>query len=274
MLGSVSEAEDIVQDAYVRWHRSPREDVENPQAFLTRIVTRLCLDHLKSARHVRETYVGPWLPEPVVEAADYAAPSDSDYADDISIALMLALERLSPLERAAFILHDVFDVEFGDVASTLGRSDAACRQLSARARAHLRAARPRFAVSPEDGTRFTRAFLKATQSGDTGDLRGLLAQDVVLHSDGGGRKIAALNLIVGADRVARFYEGIFRKQRENVAPLMPFQLVRLTEINGLPGMITVDPEGTLQTTAIEIRDGLVAAIYVVRNPDKLAHIAG
>jgi RNA polymerase sigma-70 factor (ECF subfamily) len=271
MLGSVSEAEDAVQDAYVRWHRAERDDVENPQAFLTQIVTRLCLDQLKSARRTRETYVGPWLPEPLLEASNYAADTASDYAQDMSVALMLALERLSPLERA-FILHDVFDVGFGEVAAVLDRSDATCRQLSVRAREHLRAARPRFKVNEEDGSRFTQAFLKAAQNGDTGDLRGLLAHDVVMHNDGGGRKIAALNLIVGADRVLRFFEGIFHKHSSGGAPSSLSRFVRFAEINGLPGIITVDAIGVFQTAALDVQDGLITAIYVVRNPEKLAHI--
>ena len=268
MLGSVSEAEDAVQEAYLRWHRADRDEVRNAQAFLTRIVTRLCLDQLKSARRKRETYVGPWLPEPLLEAAEYAAETQSDYADDMSVALMLAMERLSPLERAAFILHDVFGVAFEEVGAALGRSGAACRQLSSRAREHLRDERPRFKVSEAEGDRFTHAFLKASQSGDTRDLRSLLAADAVLHSDGGGIKIAALNLIVGADRIARFFEGVFHKQGAGV------RLVRMGEINGLPGMVTQDPDGSLQTTALEIRDGRIAAIYVVRNPQKLGHIGG
>ncbi|MCD6073580.1 MAG: polymerase sigma factor SigJ [Rhodospirillales bacterium] len=265
MLGSVSEAEDAVQEAYIRWHRTDRDTVQNAQAFLTRIVTRLCLDQLKSARRKRETYVGPWLPEPVLDSADYAAEAKNDYANDMSVALMLALERLSPLERAAFILHDVFEVGFDEVGAALGRSGAACRQLSSRAREHLRAERPRFKVTPEDGDRFANAFLKASQSGDTSDLRSLLAADAVMQSDGGGVKLAAVHAIEGADKIAHFLERVFRKYGEQ-------RPVRIGQINGMPGVITTDSEGTLQTVALEIRDGLIAAIYIVRNPNKLAHI--
>jgi len=268
MLGSVSEAEDVVQDAYMRWHRAEKQGIDNIQAFLTRIVTRLCLDQLKSARRTRESYVGTWLPEPLLEAEGYAAETASDYAHDMSVALMLALERLSPLERAAFILHDVFDVGFDEVGQALGRSGAACRQLSSRAREHLREARPRFKVSSEDGDRFTHAFLKASQSGDTADLRSLLAEDAVLHSDGGGIRIAAINLVAGADRIARFFQGVFHKNGAGS------RLLRFCEINGMPGLITLDFDGAPQTAAFEIRDGLITAIYVVRNPYKLAHIVG
>jgi RNA polymerase sigma-70 factor (ECF subfamily) len=269
MLGSVSEAEDVVQEAYIRWHRTDRDTVQNVRAFLTRIVTRLCLDQLKSARRKRETYVGPWLPEPVLDSADYAADAENDYAHDMSVALMLALERLSPLERAAFILHDVFEVGFDEVGAALGRTAATCRQLSSRAREHLRAERPRFKVSPEDGDRFASAFLKAAQSGDTTDLRSLLAADAVMHSDGGGVKLAAIHAVVGGDKIARFLERIFRKYEAQGE-----RLGRISEINGMPGVITIDPDGTLQTTALEIRDGSIVAIYVVRNPQKLAHIDG
>jgi RNA polymerase sigma-70 factor (ECF subfamily) len=265
MLGSVSEAEDAVQETYLRWHRAEQGEIRNAQAFLTRVVTRLCLDQLKSARRRRETYVGPWLPEPVLEAADYAADAENDYAHDMSVALMLALERLSPLERAAFILHDVFEVGFDEVGAALGRSGAACRQLSSRAREHLRTERPRFKVSPEDSDRFANAFLKASQSGDTSDLRSLLAADAVMQSDGGGVKLAAVHAIEGADKIAHFLGRVFRKYGKQ-SP------VRIGQINGMPGVITMDAEGTLQSVTLEIRDGLIVAIYIVRNPHKLAHI--
>ena len=265
MLGSVSEAEDAVQETYLRWHRAEQGEVRNARAFLTRVVTRLCLDQLKSARRRRETYVGPWLPEPVLEAADYAAEAENDYAHDMSVALMLALERLSPLERAAFILHDVFEVGFDEVGAALGRSGAACRQLSSRAREHLRTERPRFKVSPEDSDRFANAFLKASQSGDTSDLRSLLAADAVMQSDGGGVKLAAVHAIEGADKIAHFLGRVFRKYGKQ-SP------VRIGQINGMPGVITMDAEGTLQSVTLEIRDGLIVAIYIVRNPNKLAHI--
>jgi RNA polymerase sigma-70 factor (ECF subfamily) len=265
MLGSVSEAEDAVQETYLRWHRAEQGEVRNARAFLTRVVTRLCLDQLKSARRRRETYVGPWLPEPVLEAADYAAEAENDYAHDMSVALMLALERLSPLERAAFILHDVFEVGFDEVGAALGRSGAACRQLSSRAREHLRTERPRFKVSPEDSDRFANAFLKASQSGDTSDLRSVLAADAVMQSDGGGVKLAAVHAIEGADKIAHFLGRVFRKYGKQ-SP------VRIGQINGMPGVITMDAEGTLQSVTLEIRDGLIVAIYIVRNPNKLAHI--
>jgi RNA polymerase sigma-70 factor (ECF subfamily) len=211
MLGSVAEAEDAVQDAYLRWHGADRGNVNNPRAFLSKVVTRLCLDRMKSARQRREVYVGPWLPEPLVQDADFVSNPVEHVADDISFALMLALERLSPLERAAFILHDIFELEFDEIATALYRSEATCRQLVRRARAHVAAERPRFTVTPAEGANIAEAFFKASRSGDTAALRDLLADTVLLHTDGGGRKPAALNVIFGAHKVGRYFGGLFRK---------------------------------------------------------------
>ncbi len=266
MLGSVAEAEDVVQEAYLRWHRADRGAVAAPRAFLSRIVTRLSLDLLKSARHRRETYVGPWLPEPVVDAEALTPDSSADLAADLSVALMLALERLSPLERAAFLLHDVFDTGFAEIAETLGRSEAACRQLAARARDHVRDARPRFAISAEEGARIAAAFLAASGSGDAAALASLLAQDAVLYTDGGGRKSAALLPIFGSAKIQRFLVSFAGK-----AP--PIRAIRPAEINGLPGFLVTEADGALMTIAYEVRDAHVAAIYLVRNPDKLRHLA-
>src|SRR6516162_2956032 len=182
MLGSRAEAEDVVQDAYLRWHEADQDAIEEPRRYLGTIVTRLCLDRMKSARARREVYVGQWLPEPVVdEALDTDAAGD--LAHDLSVALMLVLERLSPLERASFLLHDVFGLDFTDVGRALGRGEAACRQLAARARAHIEEGRPRFAASREEGDRLAAAFVAAAQSGDTAMLTKLLAHDAVLYSD-------------------------------------------------------------------------------------------
>src|SRR5579863_134598 len=203
MLGSRAEAEDVVQDAYLRWHAADRNAILEPRRYLGTVVTRLCLDRMKSARARREIYVGQWLPEPVVDEA-FDDDNAGDLAHDISVALMLVLERLSPLERASFLLHDVFGVDFTEVSRTLGRGEAACRQLAARAREHVQTERPRFSASREDGDRLAAAFVKATASGDTQALAQILAKDVVLYSDGGGKRAAALNPIYGADKVVRF----------------------------------------------------------------------
>jgi RNA polymerase sigma-70 factor, ECF subfamily len=267
MLGSLAEAEDAVQEAYLRWHAADRAKVENPRAFLSTTVTRLCLDQLKSARVQRESYVGPWLPEPVLDTAALDAETSSDYARDLSVALMLTLERLSPLERAAFLLHDVFDVEFAEIAQNLGRSEAACRQLAARGRAHVQAARPRFSPSAEEGTRLAEAFRLATRSGDAAGMVRLLAADAVLYTDGGGKRIAALNPIHGSDKIARFFAGVVKKTHADG------WRVRDAHINGDPGFVFADPEGALQTIAFDIADGRIAAIYLMVNPDKLRRVA-
>ena len=193
LVGSLAEAEDLVQEAYLRWHDTDRSAILNVRAYLSKVLVRLCLDHLKTARVRRENYVGEWLPEPVLDDNALTAETASEMADDLSVGLMLALERLSPLERAAFLLHDVFDFDFAEVAQTVGTSEAACRQLAARARAHVRESRPRFRVSQEDGARIVEAFLNATRTGDVQTLTRLLAEDAVLRSDGGGKKPAALH---------------------------------------------------------------------------------
>ena len=187
MLGSVADAEDVVQEAFLRWHGTDHAAVREPEAWLRQVVTRLCLDVLKSARRKREVYVGPWLPEPVF--------TPEEEIDDVTLPLMLALERLSPLERAAFLLHDVFGLGFEEIAETIGRDPTACRQLASRARTHVRAERPRFAVTPEHGHEMAQAFFAASRNGDLGRLRSLLSEDVLLHSDGGGKRPAALRIL-------------------------------------------------------------------------------
>jgi RNA polymerase sigma factor (sigma-70 family) len=262
MLGSVSEAEDIVQDAWLRWSQVGG-GIDTPAAFLTRVVTRLCLDQMKSARNRRETYVGAWIPEPLIGSSD----PEEDIADDVTLTLMLALERLSPLERAAFLLHDVFGVALTDIATTLGRDTAAVRQLAVRARRHVQDKRPRFQVDQAEANRIARAFFVASRDGDAVALAAMLAEDVTIHADGGGRVTAFRNVIHGIDRVLRLFVGVARK-----AHLRP-TLLRAVTIDGLPGLVSIDRGQLLQTTALEIRDGKISAIYIVRNPDKLRHVA-
>ena len=258
MLGSVADAEDVVQEAFIRWMGADRAQVIEPEAFLRRTVTRLCLDQLKSAQRKREIYVGEWLPEPVL---------DEEADEDVTLPLMLALERLSPLERAAFLLHDVFGVGFDEIARTLEREPAACHQLAARARTHVRDARPRFEVEKQHGLELAKAFFDASRSGDMTALGALLAADVSIHSDGGGKRLAALAPICGFDDVMRTHQGLAAVFRDHGS-----QLVRTGFINGLPGFVTREADGELQTTALEIENGQVAAIYVMRNPDKLRHL--
>ncbi|MBU8537620.1 sigma-70 family RNA polymerase sigma factor [Falsiroseomonas tokyonensis] len=266
MTGSRAQAEDIAQEAFLRWAATDRAAVEVPRAFLLKIAARLSLDHLKSAAHRREDYVGPWLPEPVVE--DLAAPQQValDQAQDLSVAFLLTLQRLSPAERAVFLLHDLFETPFEEIASLLGRSAPACRKLAERARDRLGTPVPRFAVAEEEAARIARAFFAASRGGDLAPLRDMLAEDVVLHTDGGGVRPAARNLITGADRVARFFLGLATKWP---GPAVPLHVGR---INALPGFVTREADGLPQTTALDWRDGRIVAIYVVRNPAKLAAI--
>ena len=267
MLGSVSDAEDIVQDAYLRWHATDRRRVANAGAFLSKTVARLCLDYLKSARHRREAYVGPWLPEPFLDDGIGQNGQDGGLADDLSVTLLLALERLSPLERAAFLLHDIFDLDFAEVAGAIGRTEAACRQLAARARRHVQDARPRFSVPRDEGARIAEAFLAASRGGDVGALQRLLAEDAIAYTDGGGIRPAALNPIFGRAKIARLYTGIARKTARRIPAV-----VYRGPINGMVGFITLEADGRLQTTALDIQGGVITAIYIVRNPEKLAHL--
>ena len=264
MLGSVSEAEDVVQDAWLRWTRAGAE-VADPAAWLVRATTRLCLDRLRAAKAERAAYRGPWLPEPLIEPL---ADDPLERAQDVSVAFLLALERLSPLERAVFLLREAFDEDYAAVAAALQRSEAAVRQLAARAKAHVRDAKPRFEVSREDAERLARAFVAAASSGDTSGLSALLARDAVLVSDGGGKRNAALRVLVGREDILRLFRGLaWRHGPKEVRAL------KLVCINGLPGMVMQLEDGP-ETLALEPgRDGRIAAIYIVRNPDKLEHVA-
>ena len=266
MLGSRAEAEDVVQDAYLRWHDTDRAAIEEPRRYLGTVVTRLCLDRMKSARARREVYVGQWLPEPVVDEA-LDAETAGGLAHDLSVALMLVLERLSPLERASFLLHDVFGLDFAEVGRALDRGEAACRKLAARARVHIEEGRPQFAASREEGRRLAAAFALAVQSGDTVTLMKLLAEDAVLYTDGGGKRVAALNPIFGAEKILRFIAGIARKN-----PALPGIQLRAATVNGLAGFVMRETDGSIETAAFEHRDGRITAIYAVRNPEKLRHI--
>jgi len=268
MLGSLADAQDVVQDAFLRWHGSVRSDLASPRAWLARIVTRLCLDAMKSARSRRESYVGPWLPEPIIERLETTQPTAVEDQIDAPVALMLALERLSPLERAAFILHDIFDMELAEIAAALDRSEAACRQLLVRARAHVGDPRRRFAVDRDEASRLATAFFEAVRTGDALGLRDLLAEAAVFHSDGGGRVQANLNIIAGAEKIGRFFVGLAAKFGPTTPPWS--QPLR---INGLPGYVSIDPLGNVQTTALEIEDGRITAVYIMRNPDKLGGAA-
>jgi RNA polymerase sigma-70 factor, ECF subfamily len=263
MLGSVAEAEDVVQDAWLRWRAA--EGVERPAAWLTRVTTRLCLDRLRADRARRAAYRGPWLPEPLIEEI---TEDPVERAEDVSVAFLLALERLSPLERAVFLLHDVFDADYPAIAETLDRSAPACRQLAARARAHLKDARPRFPVSQDEAARLAMAFMDAARRNDLTALKGLLAEDAVMITDGGGKRKAALRPLVGADDIARLIEGLIWR---GAIPLAG--QIRFARINGVFGVV-LSAGGEVATIAFEPGEaGKLAAIYMIRNPEKLAHVA-
>jgi RNA polymerase sigma-70 factor, ECF subfamily len=260
MLGSRSDAEDVVQDA------AGAQDVHNPEAFLVTVVTRLCLDRLKSAKAQREVYVGPWLPEPVFDAEGLSADAATELADDLSFALLLALDRLSPLERAAFLLHDVFDTPFPEIAAMLERTEAACRQLASRARRAVRDDRPAPVATPDNYARLLQAFGEAVTSGNIAGLAELLREDAVAITDGGGRKTAARNPIVGADKIARFFVGLAAKNADHVIRVEPAM------INGAIGALLYLDGELDHTLSMAIDGDKIAAIYIVRNPDKLRHV--
>jgi RNA polymerase sigma-70 factor (ECF subfamily) len=263
MLGSRSDAEDVVQDAYLRF--AGAQDVHNAEAFLVTVVTRLCLDRLKSAKAQREVYIGPWLPEPVFDAEGLSADAATELADDLSFALLLALDRLSPLERAAFLLHDVFDTPFTEIAAMLGRTEASCRQLASRARRAVRDDRPAPAKAPDDHARLLQAFGEAVASGNVARLADLLRADAVALTDGGGRKTAALNPIIGAEKIARFFIGIAAKNAGHDVRIEPAM------INGAFGALLYLDGELDHTMSMAIDGDKIAAIYIVRNPDKLRH---
>ena len=257
MLGSHAEAEDLVQEAWLRWQGLDHGQIIEPAAWLTRTVSRLCIDQMKSARARRETYPGTWLPEPLIEEED-----DALRPDNLTLSLMVALERLSPLERAAFLLHDIFGQTMEEVAQIIDRAPAATRQLAARARAHVQIDRPRYMVPRDVGATLARAFFDACKSGDTAVLATMLAEGATLHADGGGKVPSVLNVIDGVAPILRMFAALSRKFGEEM------ELLSTTTIDGLPGFVC-RIAGTPQTTALEVYDGRITRIFITRNPDKL-----
>jgi RNA polymerase sigma-70 factor, ECF subfamily len=260
MVGSYSEAEDLVQEAYLRLHQ---EDVENPKAWLTTVTTRLAIDHLKSARVRREQYPGTWLPEPVL--AD-PAPGAAERAETLSLAFLVVLESLSPVERAVFLLRDVFDYGFGEIAEIVGKSAANCRQLAVRARRRVQEREPRFEASRERRDELSRRFLAAVEEGETEPLIELLAADVAFYGDGGGKAPAIAKPLHGREKVVRFLLGLGRVARRDRITMHP------AEVNGQPGAVVVDADGGVITVlSLGIAGGAVQSIWSVVNPDKLGH---
>jgi RNA polymerase sigma-70 factor (ECF subfamily) len=267
MLGSVSEAEDVVQEALLRLHGGldAGERIESPRAYVATIATRLAIDQLRSARARRESYVGEWLPEPIV--ADEAA-AQAEMADSLSLAFLVLLESLSPEQRAVLLLHDVFDYGYDEIATIVGKSEDNARQLAARARRHVEERRPRFESSREQRDELARRFFAAARDGDLGSLESLLAHDVVLRGDGGGKVPALARSLHGRSRVARTLRNWARQGAR-----MPGVAMRQAEVNGRPGIVVTDGEGrVVSVMALEIADGRVTAVSSIVNPDKLAHL--
>lgn len=268
ILGSASDAEDIVQEAWLRWRGADTASIHNPEAWLVTTAARLGIDQLRAARTRRETYIGPWLPEPIVSAVQESEPTPEDrlsLADDISIALLHVLERLAPEERAAFLLHDAFDYDYGDLATLLGKSEAACRQTVSRARRRVQEARPRFDTNAREHARLAAAFSAAIAAADPQALLECFDGDVVLYSDGGGKATAALNPIYGADHVMRFFIGILKKRPEALSG-------HPVTVNGLPGFVMFEDDKVHSTLGFAVTEGRISALYMMRNPDKLAGV--
>jgi RNA polymerase sigma-70 factor, ECF subfamily len=261
MLGSVMDAEDLVQEAYLRWEEARETDVRSPRAYLTTIVTRLAINQLQAARTKRETYVGPWLPEPLVTED---TPDTVELAESLSMAFLVLLERLGPVERAAFLLHEVFDFEYGEIARVLDKTEANCRQLVARARKRIGSPQARFEADPAQARRLVERFTAAALAGDMEGLVALLAEDITLWGDGGGKVPgAARKPVHGAASVARAALG-FRTRIVSKEII-----VRPTEINGQPGFVAYVSGHPFSALIFDIREGRIQTIYAIGNPDKL-----
>ncbi len=268
MLGEASAAEDVVQEAFVRWLQSDEQAVQSPRSYLTTIVVRLCIDQLRTARAQREVYVGPWLPEPVATGQRPELTATAELAESLSFAFLLMLEKLSPRERAVLLLREVFDYEYPEIAAILGTNAASCRQLLHRARQHLSQSERRFSVPPAQQEQLTARFMQATAEGDVEGLLGLLADEAILFTDGGGKVRAALKPIQGARRVARGMFGALRKWFP--ADLEPV----LSEINGQPAIVGLVQGKPVGVILLHLRGGRVSRIYGVVNPEKLRWLAG
>jgi RNA polymerase sigma-70 factor (ECF subfamily) len=265
MLGVRADAEDIVQEAWLRWQHGGAEAARIPDAWLVTVVTRLSIDRLRRAIAERERYVGPWLPEPLV--GEMADPPDAalEAVGDISTAFLLMLERLGPEERAVFLLHQVFEFDYAEVAAMVGKTEAACRKILQRARERVRLARPRFEVGREQHLALLGKFIEAARSGDAARVHALLSEDVVYMGDGGGKAKTTVREVAGAERVARLVVGVERKWTAGGRH-------QLIAVNGAPGLLTWRDGQPDSVTSVAVRDGRIAAIYVVRNPDKLAYL--
>lgn len=265
MLGTVTDAEDMVQETFLRWQQTAQASVKSAKTYLSTIVTRLCIDHLRSARVQREQYVGPWLPEPIMTQQTDDPAAQVELADSLSMAFLVVLERLSPIERAVFLLREVFDYDYDFIGQIVGKSPANCRQILRRSRQHITTQRPRFPVSHQQQEQITAQFLEASTQGNLQGLLTLLAKDVTFWSDGGGQVTAALKPLHGAMKVARFLLAIHRKW-------LSTSVSRLVEINGQPGIINIADGCIHSVMMFDIVDGCIQSVYSVRNPEKLKRI--
>jgi RNA polymerase sigma-70 factor (ECF subfamily) len=265
MLGSLADVDDVLQEAYLRWTRDNREGVQSPRAYLFTIVTRLCVDQRQAVQTRKQSYIGPWLPEPIVESGAPGPSHRLEAAESVSMAFLFVLESLSPVERAAYLLRRVFDYDYVEIAKILGKSEPSCRQLVSRAERRVFDQRPRFESDPAEVERITDAFLQACATGELEGLVQLLAADATIYSDGGGKVAAALAPIHGANKFARFFLGILKK-----AP--PSLDVRRVRVNGQPGLVTFIDGQIYLVLTLDVIDGRIAKCFVVRNPDKLARV--
>ena len=264
MLGSIADAEDIVQDAYLRWQRAAPAEVESPRNYLCTVTTRLCINQLRSARARREEYVGPWLPEPLLSPLEEDPLERMQLAESLSTAFLLMLERLSETERAVFLLREVFSFDYAEVAQIVGRTAVATRQNAKRARDKLRGGAARFTTSREDAERLAHRFVEACARGDMASLFDILAEDVVSWSDGGGKAAAARKLVRGRERVARLFVGLFRK--------WPDATIRFAHVNGLPGLVARTNDGRLAVISFAFANGRIEGVFAVVNPEKLRRV--
>ena len=265
MLGSVAEAEDKVQETFLRWQKVAGEQVQSARALLTTIITRLCIDHLRSARHQREEYVGVWLPEPLVGADSRDPGKATELADSLTNAFMMIIETLSPVERAVFLLHEIFGYDFTEVSEMVGKSEANCRQMAVRARERLAARRPRFQADRHKAEKLLNRFMLACQQGDSNDLLAMLSEDAAIYSDGGGKVAAARKPVLGAALVAKFLINIRQRDPADIR-------IEPATINAEPGFL-VFRNGVLDCSMnFELVNDRIHAVYIVRNPDKLKHL--